>query len=151
VDTPACPACTAPRLIVVQKGELKCSYCGSSFRGVPLICPSCGWINTIEAEDCPVCGEPLTVVAQVIHRQDTSGGPQWMKRVQSQLGEMRSAEEQASQIRLKALQEIDHSREKALAEQKEQQSKADRTLFASMTIIGILIILSLIILWAIFR
>ena len=151
MDTPACPACTAPGMTVAQKGELKCSYCGSSFRGSPLICPSCGWINNIEAEDCPVCGEPLTVIAQVIRRQDTAGGPQWMKRVQSQLGEMRSAEDWASQIRLQALQEIDQTREKDFADQKAQQSRADRTLFTLVAIISILIFLGIIMVWLVLR
>jgi hypothetical protein len=151
VDTPACPACTAPRLTIVQKGELKCSYCGSSFRGIPLVCPSCGWINNIEAEDCPECGEPLSVFAQVIRRRDTTGEPQWKKRVQSQLEEMRSDEDRASQIRLQALKEIDQTREKAISDQKEAQAKADRTLYTLVAIIGILVILSVIMLWVVFR
>lgn len=151
VDTPACPACTAPGLTIMQKGELKCGYCGSTFRGIPLICPSCSWINNIEAEDCPECGEPLTVFAQVIHRRDTAGEPQWRRRVQSQLGEMRSAEDRASQIRLQAFQEIDQSREKAVAEQKAQQSKADRTLYTLVAIIGIFVILGFIMVWVVFR
>jgi hypothetical protein len=151
VDTPACPACTAPGLTIVQKGELQCGYCGSSFRGIPLICPTCGWINSTEAEDCPECGEPLTIIAQVIRRGGTAGGPQWMERVQSQLGELRSAEDRASQIRLQAFHEIDQAREKTIAEQKAQQSKADRTLYTLASIIGVLIIIGLIMVWVLFR
>ena len=118
VDTPACPACTAPGLMMVQKGMLRCSYCGSSFNGIPLICPTCGWINNIEAEKCPNCGEPLSVIAQVIGRRDSREGLQWRTRVQSQLGEMRAEEEQASQLRMQALHEVDQKREASFAEQK---------------------------------
>jgi CHASE3 domain sensor protein len=135
----------------VQKGELKCTYCGSTFTGIPLVCPSCGWINNIEAEDCPECGEPLTIIAQVIRRGGTAGGPQWMERVQSQLGELRSAEDRASQIRLQALKEIDQTREEAIADQKAAQSKADRTLYTVVVIIGTLIILGIIMVWIVLR
>ena len=151
MDTPACPACTAPGLTLVRKGELRCSYCGSSYRGIPLICPSCGWINITEAEICPTCGEPLTVIAQVIHRRDTTGGPQWMKRVQSQLGEIRSDEERASQLRLQALQEMDQKRENVFAEQRARQSKTDRNLYLIVSMSAILIILSIVLIWFIAR
>jgi predicted amidophosphoribosyltransferase len=151
VDTPTCPACTAPGLTLVRKGELRCSYCGSSYRGIPHICPSCGWINVNEAEICPTCGEPLTVIAQVIHRSDTTGGPQWMKRVQSQLGEIRSAEEHASQLRLQALQEIDQKRENVLAEQSARQSKADRNLYLTISIFALVMILGIILIWVVAR
>jgi hypothetical protein len=151
VETPACPNCTAPGLILVTKGELSCSYCGSSFKGIPLICPSCSWINAIEAESCPNCGEPLNVIAQVISRQDTMGGPQWLRRVQSQAGEIKSTEEQASQVRLQKLQEIDRKREEAIAEQKDQQSKEDRLLFTLVVVIGLVVIVSIILIWFLVR
>ncbi len=54
--TPACPACTAPDLVQVSKFELQCSYCRSTFSGKPLICPACGWINTIDADLCQDMG-----------------------------------------------------------------------------------------------
>lgn len=151
METPACPNCTAPGLVLISKGELHCSYCGSSFKGIPLICPSCSWINTQEAERCPKCGEPLNVIAQVISRQDTMGGPQWLKRVQSQAGEIKSSEEQASQLRLQKLQEIDRKREETFAEQKNKQSKEDRLLYALVVAIGIVIIISIILIWFLVR
>ncbi|OGO19998.1 MAG: hypothetical protein A2Z14_16530 [Chloroflexi bacterium RBG_16_48_8] len=151
MDTPACPACTAPRLSIVQKGELKCSYCGSSFKGMPLVCPSCGWINNTEAEVCPDCGEPLSVIAQVIHRQDTVGGPHWLRKVQSQAGEIKLAEEHASQLRLQGLQEIDRRREIDIAEQKKRQSKENRIVYTIALIISLLIIISIVLIWFLFR
>jgi len=126
VDAPACLACTAPGLEIVRKGVLQCQYCGSTFSGAPLICPSCGWVNTIEAENCPECGEPMDVVAQVISRQDISGGPLWLKRVQSQAEEIKKSEEMASQNRLQKLQEIDRKREATLAEERARRSRDDR-------------------------
>jgi hypothetical protein len=151
VNTPTCPACLAPNLTLVAKGELGCSYCGSSFRGIPLICPSCGWINTIEAERCPECAEPMTVIAQVISRQDQDGGPRWLRRVQSQAGEIKSAEERASQLRLQKLQEIDQKREEAIADQKEKQAKEDKLLYIIVLAIGLFIVLSIILIWLLLR
>jgi hypothetical protein len=143
VDTPACLACTAPGLELVAKGVLKCQYCASSFRGLPLICPSCGWINTIQAESCPDCGEPMTVITQVISRQDKSGGPRWLERVQSQAEEIKKSEEIASRDRLQKLQEIDRKREEAIAEEKVRRSKDDRfflILIGSAVLIVIIIV-----------
>lgn len=151
MNTPACLACTAPGLTLIARGELGCSYCGSSFRGIPLICPSCGWINTIEAERCPECAEPLSVIAQVISRQDIAGGPQWLRRVQSQAGEIKSAEERASQLRLQKLQEIDQKREETIADQKEKQAKEDKLLYIIVLAIGLFIVLSILLIWFLFR
>jgi hypothetical protein len=151
VDTPACPACTAPGLMLIQKGILRCRYCGSSFNGIPLICPTCGWINNIEAEKCPNCGEALSVIAQVIGRRDSREGLQWRTRVQSQLVEMRAAEEQASQLRMQALHDVDQKREARTAEQKALQSQTDRTLYLIVAISTILIALSIIVVWILLR
>ena len=143
MDTPACLACTAPGLELVEKGVLKCQYCGSSFRGLPLLCPSCGWINTIDAESCPDCGEPMNVVAQVITRQDPSASPAFLKRVQSQAENIKASEELASQNRFHKLQEIDRMREDSMAKYKVRRSQDDRfflILIASGVIIIILII-----------
>jgi len=151
LDTPSCPACTAPQLSIVQKGVLKCSYCGSIFKGIPLVCPSCGWINATDAEICPDCGEPLSVIAQVIRRQDTSGSPRWLNRVQSQAEKIKSAGEQASQLRLQELQEIDRKREEAVAEQIERRSKSDRVIYTIALIFGIMIIIAVVLIWSVFR
>jgi len=143
VDTPACLACTAPGLELVKKGVLKCQYCGSSFRGLPLLCPSCGWINMMDAERCPDCGEPMNVVAQVISRQDTSGGPFWLKRARSKAEEIKTSEELASQDRLQKLQQIDRKRENSIAKGKVRRSQQDR-FFLILIASGVLIIIIII-------
>jgi hypothetical protein len=148
VDTPACLACTAPGLELVRKGELKCQYCGSTFKGLPLVCPSCSWINTIEAERCPQCGEPLTVISQVISRQDASQGPQWLRRVQSQAEVIKQSEEIASQKRLQKLQEIDRKREEAVSAEKAQRTKDDR-FFLMLIASGVLLVIIIITILAI--
>ncbi len=143
MDTPACLACTAPGLELVAKGVLKCQYCGSSFRGLPLVCPSCGWINTVEAESCPNCGEPMNVITQVISRQDRSRGPQFLARVRSQVEEIKKTEEIASQDRLQKLQEIDRKREDAIAVEKARRSQDDR-FFLILIASGVLIVIIII-------
>ena len=143
METPACLACTAPNLELVEKGILECQYCGASFRGIPLLCPSCGWINTLDAESCPICGEPLNVVAQVISRQDPAASPAFLRRVQSQAENIKASEELASQNRFQKLQEIDRVREDSIAKDKVRRSQDDRfflILIASGVIIIILII-----------
>ena len=140
METPACLACTAPNLTLVRKGLLLCLYCGSSFSGLPLVCPSCGWINIDNLDRCPDCGEPLNVIAQVISRQDTAGGPIWLQRVQSQANELKQTEERASQDRLQKLQMIDRKREEAVAREKAQRSKDDR-LFSIILGAGVILLI----------
>lgn len=110
IETPSCPACTAPRLSITAKGALHCHHCGSTFRGKPLICSSCGWINSIQAEVCPDCDEPISIVAQVLRRHDSQGKPHWLERVQSQADQIKSKESQASKERMQQFEQIEQRR-----------------------------------------
>ncbi len=147
--TPACPACTAPDLVQLSKFELQCSYCRSRFTGKPLLCPACGWINNNNEDVCPDCGEPLNIVAQVISRQDRSGTPQWLSRVQSQAGEIKSQEEAASQIRYEALEEIDRRRIEANRKDLEKQRERDKGILIGVVIIFVVVALILLALFLI--
>ena len=147
--TSACPACTAPDLVQLSKFELQCSYCRSRFTGKPLLCPACGWINNNNEDVCPDCGEPLNIVAQVISRQDRSGTPQWLSRVQSQAGEIKSQEEAASQIRYEALEEIDRRRIEANRKDLEKQRERDKGILIGVVIIFVVVALILLALFLI--
>ncbi|NIM92549.1 MAG: hypothetical protein GTO18_02380 [Anaerolineales bacterium] len=140
MTAPKCPSCGAPGLIQTQSGGLHCHYCHSSFKGKPYLCPSCGWINFKNEESCPKCGEPLTVVSQVMRRQDVSGTPSWLERSQSQASDLKDHEEKASQRRLSKLIEIDRRREDALAEEAARRAQRDRKLFTYVFLFGIIFI-----------
>jgi type IV secretory pathway component VirB8 len=85
----------------------------------------------------------MNVVAQVISRQDISGGPLWLKRVQSQAEEIKKSEEIASQDRFQKLQEIDRKREAAFAEKKARRSRDDR-FFLILIGVGVLLVIIII-------
>jgi hypothetical protein len=78
------------------------------------------------------------------------GGPQWLRRVQSQAAEIKSSEEHASQLRLQKLQDIDRKREEEMALQKDQQSKEERLLYIIVGVFGIVILISIILIWFLF-
>lgn len=141
--TPACPACTAPDLVQLSKFELQCSYCRSSITGKPLLCPACGWINNNDEDVCPDCGEPLNVVAQVISRQDRSGTPQWLSRVQSQARQIKSEEETASRKRYKALEEIDRRRMEANRKDMLKQREQDKGILIGVVVVFVVVALIL--------
>jgi hypothetical protein len=141
VASPPCPACTAPGLVLDPSGGLRCTYCGSIIKGKPFLCPSCGWINSTNEEECPKCGEPMTVVAQVIRRQDSTGAPQWLQRAQSQAGDLKEREERASSIRIQKFMDIDRMREEALRKEDERQTKQAQRIFGIAIICVVVMIL----------
>lgn len=145
--TPACPVCTAPDLVQISKFELQCSYCRSSFTGKPLLCPACGWINVNDDDICQDCGEPMNIVSQIIRRQDQSGTPRWLSRVQSQAGEIKSEEEKASRKRYKALEEIDLRRMEAQRKEMEKQQKRDKGILFGVVIFFFVLVVFLLVLF----
>jgi len=144
--TPACPACTAPDLVQLSKFELQCGYCRSSFTGKPLLCPACGWINNNDEDVCPDCGEPLNVVAQVFSRQHRSGTPQWLSRVQSQAGKIKSEEEVASRKRYEVLEEIDRRRMEANRKDVQKQRERDKGILIGVVVVFVVVALILLVL-----
>jgi hypothetical protein len=140
-----CPACTAPGLMQNPSGGLTCEYCGSTFKGIPLVCPSCGWINTTNADECPKCGEPMNVIAQVFSRQGPRRTPLWLHRAQSQAGELKEEGEQTSSLRLQRFQEIDRVREESIREEDERQTRRNQQVFTAALIFTLIIILIILI------
>ncbi len=143
---PACPACTAPDLVRGSKFALQCNYCRSTFSGKPLICPACGWINTLGADLCQDCAEPMNVVSQVISRQNQPGTPQWLQRVQNQASGIKSDEEEASRKRFELLERIDRRRKEAQRTEMELQRQSDKKIFLGVFIIFVVVVMILLVL-----
>ncbi len=105
-----CPACGAPELGFDEEFTFECEYCGTTLVAGRLDCPACGERNSRAAELCTNCGEPLSIVASILDRQGSLGPPLWVRRLRSQVAELKQREEQASQSRFAAFQEIDQRR-----------------------------------------
>lgn len=121
-----CPACTSPGLLSVRGGGFRCDYCGTVFLVQPIRCPACGWENPRRSELCANCGEPLTMVAQVLTRQGTTGMPIWLGRVRNRAGDLKAQEARASEKRMERLMEIDRRRQLEDARQLARQRANDR-------------------------
>jgi predicted amidophosphoribosyltransferase len=139
-----CPSCGAPGLTQESTDQLRCRYCGSTFQGKPYLCPNCGWINATEAENCLNCGEPLSIVSEVIYRQRKETTPSWIQRVRSQAEAIKTSEELASQHRFRQLEDIDRTRMEAESREKQRQAQRDRQLFAFVLIFALVIIMIII-------
>lgn len=137
---PPCPSCGAPGLTQITADQLHCRYCASTFQGKPYLCPTCGWINNIEAENCPKCGEPLSIISEVISRQKKESTPSWIQRVRSQAEAIKISEELSSQQRFKQLEEIDHVRKEAEWRERELQAQRDKRLFTFIFIFALVVV-----------
>lgn len=147
-----CPACGAPGMTPDVHGFLECPYCGGHLAGEPVCCPACDQVNLPRAETCSRCGEPLTLTAQVMSRRGGQGSPLWLTRARSQAGDLKGTEEQASQVRMQSLLEVDRVREEALRTASAERAAQDRKLMRTLAIglAGLLIVISLITLIAVF-
>ena len=144
----ACPACTAPELISDREGNFDCPYCGTHFVVERTQCPACGTLNEKGADDCYNCGEPLSIVASVIDRQGTTGRLLWIRRLQSQVADLKQSEERASADRFEEFAEIDRRRMQAEAEAFARQQQTDRNIIfygAAAMLIIILVVLVLVV------
>ena len=121
-----CPACTAPGLEVSPDGALACSYCGTIIPGDSNVCPACRYVNADGVETCRSCGEPLSLVAQVIIRQDSSEQPYRLKQVRSQATALKERESRESEKRMEVFQAIDQRRHAAEAKAKKAQEAYQR-------------------------
>lgn len=123
-----CPTCTAPGLEVSPDGTLTCSYCGNTLPGESIVCPACGHVNADGVETCWSCGEPLSIVAQVIIRQESSEQPYRLKQVRSQATALKERASRESEKRMEVFQAIDQRRQAAEAEAKKTQEAYQRRL-----------------------
>ncbi len=120
-----CPVCSAPNVKIIND-IFECTYCGSIQPHNMLICPSCREPNLPESEECIACGEPLTLVSQVMLRHsDLDAGPYRLRQVREQAARIKESEEHSSQLRIHELEEVDRkriqaAREAEMARRKEQ-------------------------------
>lgn len=135
-----CPACGAPELEFDEEATFHCEYCGTMLVAGRIDCPACGERNTQAAELCSNCGEPLSIVASILDRQQGSLGlPLWVRRLRSQVADLKEREQQASQSRFAAFQEIDQRRiAYETAAHARQQARDSNIIFYGL--IGILVV-----------
>lgn len=131
-----CPQCSTPGLEVADDGTIDCPNCGILQASRHKVCPACGHENIFNAENCIVCGEPLTIVSQIMIMQSDHNQPFRLKQVRSQASAIKEREERASQNRMEAFQEIDRRREQVLAEAQEAQKVYQRRVSTVMFIIA---------------
>jgi hypothetical protein len=122
-----CPNCTADEFFQIAPDQMECRYCGTLLRHETPICGACGHENTLDAQRCATCGEPLNIVAQVLSRHGRWGvNPIWMDRVRSQASAIRALEASASEKRMQLFSEIEQRREMAYAEAQAARRVQDR-------------------------
>ena len=142
-----CPACAAPGLITDGQGHFHCDYCGAHLVTDRTECPACGELNDQGADICSNCSEPLSIVASVIDRQGTTGRPLWIRRLRSQVADLKESEARASADRFEHLMDIDRRRQSAEAEAMAGQRLKDRNILfygvaAALVIVFIIILLA---------
>ena len=144
-----CPACTAPELRRDSEGNFACPYCGSYFISERTECPACGANNEQGSEQCYNCGEPLSIVASVIDRQGGTGRLLWIRRLQSQVADLKSSEAQASADRLEEFIEVDRKRMQREAEAYARSKQTERNILFYGAAAFLLIVLIGLVLFAI--
>ena len=122
---PTCPACSAPGLEAASEGKLTCVYCGFTIPINVNICPACGHVNDFGLETCTKCGEPLSLLAQIMTRHG-SDQPYKLQQVRRQAPQIKEREARESQKRMDAFQAIDQRRKAAEAEAKKAQEEYSR-------------------------
>ncbi len=141
-----CPACSAPNLEFDGDSTFDCSYCGTALVAGRINCPACGELNSQAAELCDNCGEPLSIVASIIDRQGTLGPPLWVRRLRSQVADLKQREEQASVERFAAFQEVDQRRMQAEARaHARQRSRDSNIIFYGLAGVLLVVLLAFII------
>jgi hypothetical protein len=121
-----CPACNAPEFASLGRGLYACGYCGTTFTRADVRCPACSRPVLDEAEACPHCGEPLTVVGAVVSRHLGTRPPRWLLVARAQAGEIRSQDLPLSQQRMQALLDIDQRRLASAAQEESRRRIRDR-------------------------
>lgn len=137
-----CPACSAPELEFDGEATFECAYCGTTLVASQINCPACGTLNAQGADECSNCGEPLSIVASVLDRQGSLGTPLWVRRLRSQVADLKQREQQASDERMAAFQQIDQRRIAAeAAAQARQRAKDSNIIFYGL--VGVLVVILL--------
>lgn len=133
MTTLICPNCTADEFFEISQGLMECQYCGTSYQ----VCPSCRHASSLHIEVCSFCGEPLTIVSQVIARHESPRvNPRWLKQARAKAASIKAYEESASLERMDALMEIEHRREEALARENARRQAQDRSILTIILLFG---------------
>ena len=107
----------------------------------PEVCPRCGATNSVDAEACRDCGEPLTTVGRVFQRhEDARRPPQFLQYARQEAPAIKRAEAEASRRRTDTFSNQEAQRLEALHLQRQEQAAKDRTLM----FIGLLFIAGLV-------
>ena len=131
-----CPNCSTPGLEVTDDGTIDCPNCGILQASGLKVCPACGHENILNAENCIVCEEPITILSQILTMQSDHSQPFRLKQARSRASAIKEREERGSQRRMEAFQEIDRRREQALAETQEAQKVHQRRVSTVLFIIA---------------
>jgi predicted amidophosphoribosyltransferase len=124
-----CPICESAELSKAADGSLRCPACGVRFSADGILCPGCGASNAFHLDRCKYCGEPLTSFGRALSRQGAGRRPYKLDQVRLTSARIRAQEEQASQERLGALEEIDNLRIQQEAKAAQAAAARDRKLF----------------------
>jgi hypothetical protein len=101
-------------------------------------------LNEAGADLCSNCGEPLSIVASVLDRQGGTGQLLWIRRLQTQVADLKESEARASADRYEEFLEIDRRRMKAEAEAHARQQQTDRNIIfygAAVVLMVVLVVL----------
>lgn len=129
-----CPRCESDELHRLDDGSLWCTACGAQYSDSGLLCPVCAGENTIQAERCSHCGEPLTSLGRALTRHGDGQRPYKLEQVRAMASQIRTLEEESSRKRIGALEEIDRLRIAAQAEATRAAADRDRRLFRTVII-----------------
>jgi hypothetical protein len=93
-------------------------------------------------ESCSNCGEPLTIVSQVISRQGSQLKSQRLEQMRSRAGAIQEEARVSSDARMAEFMEVDRRRIKGEHEALRAQQEHDRRLFRNLAIgMGVFLLL----------
>lgn len=122
MPTLECPTCSSKDLKLVDNREWECQSCGAILVEEPLYCPICGHGTTSGIEICTNCGEPLSIISQIMTRHTGNSEPYRLKQIRSQAQALKERDIEPSRRRMEKFQQIDRRREQAIAEAREAQA-----------------------------
>lgn len=143
-----------------QKEEvLECSECSASYPPsarfcpgcgveVGIRCPQCGSLNSARAQTCQACVNPLDIVDPLLGRM-AGGQHGWLANIQRDASNTKEEEEEASQVRLSAMWEIEDQRLKELAQAQAERDRQQSILVWGSLILAAVFIVSLLIVLAV--
>lgn len=105
-----------------------------------VLCPSCGGVNSPEADSCTACGRSLTLVDQVLDRHSSPRAPGFLASAWDQAPALKESELRASEARFQEFVEIDRVREEAQAAKEAERRKSDQVLLGFGIALGAILL-----------